>query len=350
MYKKAVFYVMSGTGNSYRASIWAEETAKSRGIEAVSMPIENADPKREISPDTLLGMFLPTHGFTAPWGMIRFALKMPKAKGTHVLISACRAGWLLGPWYLPGLEGTAAVIIGLILALKGYDIRATMGLDMPSNWLVIHWGLTRKHTDWFEERSRIKTQKLVGDVIEGRKKYLGLVFVLFGIILAPLSLGYILIGRLFLSKVMFADHRCNSCGLCAKFCPFAAIKMLGKNNPTPYWTYKCESCERCIAYCPQKAIQGAYLFVVPLWIFLFGAAGTILQPYSYKLAETIHMNGEVVFNIIWYAFDLAAVFLTYPILFWMSRVPLFSRLFYFTTPTAVYRRYNEPATRLNDLK
>ena len=350
MYKNALMYFMSGTGNSYRASVWACEEAKKRGITAVSVPIEKASPENEIAGNTLLGMFLPTHGFTAPWGMIIFALRMPRSKGTHVIISASRAGWMIGPWHLPGLEGTAAVLIGLILAIKGYDIRATMGLDMPSNWLVVHWGMTKEHSQWFVERAREKAGMLVRAVLDGRKLYLGHIFTLLGILLIPLSLGYIIVGRLLLSKVMFADFKCNSCGLCADYCPFNAIKMVGKKDAKPYWTWKCESCERCIAYCPKKAIQGAYLYIVPLWIFLFGAAGAFLGPYSGEFAFKTGMNRELVFNVAWYAFDIAAAFLTYPAIFWLSRVPVINRIFYFTTPTAVYRRYNEPGTRVQDLK
>jgi hypothetical protein len=76
MYKKMVNYVMSGTGNSHRAAQWVAEEAGKSGIEVKNVPIGRADPESDgiRGPETIVGMFCPTHGFTAPWGMITFAL------------------------------------------------------------------------------------------------------------------------------------------------------------------------------------------------------------------------------------------------------------------------------------
>jgi hypothetical protein len=63
----------------------------------------------------MVALFCPTHGFTTPWGMIVFALRMPRVKGAHAVISASRAGWLIGPWRLPGLEGATGLLLALIL-------------------------------------------------------------------------------------------------------------------------------------------------------------------------------------------------------------------------------------------
>ena len=352
MYKKALFYVMSGTGNSYRASVWAQEEAEKNGIEVKNIPIERAKVKTEVEngKENIVGLFCPTHGFTAPWGMIAFVLKMPQVKGTHAFISACRAGWLLGPWYLPGLEGTTALLLATILMFKGYNIRGTMGLDMPSNWLVVHWGLTRPHTDRYVEKGRQKIKNIFGEVLEGKRKYVGWIYVALGILLIPVSLGYLLVGRFMLSKVMFADDRCNSCGICADNCPFKAIVMKGKKNPRPYWTFKCESCERCIAYCPKKAIQGAYLYLIVLYWFMFS-----LKPQFITVVMTgylVHLGWakDMALSVIEIAYNIAFVAVTYPLLFMMARVPILNKLFFYTTPTAIYRRYNEPETKLRDMK
>lgn len=44
---------------------------------------------------------------------------------------------------------------------------------------------------------------------------------------------------------------CNGCGICAKVCPTASIKMVDKK---PLWTSTCEQCMRCVNYCPNEAI------------------------------------------------------------------------------------------------
>lgn len=47
-----------------------------------------------------------------------------------------------------------------------------------------------------------------------------------------------------------ADHKCTSCGLCAKSCPAQAIS---KENPSKTDNKKCISCMRCVLICPQSA-------------------------------------------------------------------------------------------------
>ena len=124
---------MSGTGNSYRASVWASETSGKKGISAPVVPMERPGAESSFTPGntTLLGLFFPTHGFTAPWPTIKFAFKLPLGKGTQVFISASRAGWMVGRWRLPGLEGTATLLIALIL---GVGILLTIA---GKPWLLI---------------------------------------------------------------------------------------------------------------------------------------------------------------------------------------------------------------------
>jgi len=54
-------------------------------------------------------------------------------------------------------------------------------------------------------------------------------------------------------KPVIDYKKCNSCGLCAKYCQFGAIKMIKKKpivNP-----FTCEGCGACEIFCPQKAIE-----------------------------------------------------------------------------------------------
>ena len=97
-YDNATIYYLSGTGNTYRVATWAGETVEQQKIKIQISPFEKADPKTEIihGEKTLLGLFLPTHGFTAPWMMIRFVLQLPKGRGTHAFVSATRGGTKFG--------------------------------------------------------------------------------------------------------------------------------------------------------------------------------------------------------------------------------------------------------------
>lgn len=78
----------------------------------------------------LLGVVFPTHGLTAPWHVIRYALQLPAGKGKHAFVVATRAGTRIASVPLPGLEGTAGYLIALILVLRGYIVRGVMGLDI----------------------------------------------------------------------------------------------------------------------------------------------------------------------------------------------------------------------------
>lgn len=44
---------------------------------------------------------------------------------------------------------------------------------------------------------------------------------------------------------------CTGCGICAKTCPTASIKIVDKK---PVWTSTCEQCMRCVNFCPNEAI------------------------------------------------------------------------------------------------
>lgn len=44
---------------------------------------------------------------------------------------------------------------------------------------------------------------------------------------------------------------CNGCGICAKACPTASIRMVDKK---PIWSSSCEQCMRCVNCCPNEAI------------------------------------------------------------------------------------------------
>jgi len=145
-YQTATVYFMSGTGNSFRAATWIAETAREQGVQAQVVPISGGRPNEEIEQGEshLVGLVMPTHGFTTPWQMLRFALRLPRRKGTHAFVLPTRAGTKFGPVFLPGLEGTAGYLPALILALKGYRVRGVRALDMPSNWTALHPALARK--------------------------------------------------------------------------------------------------------------------------------------------------------------------------------------------------------------
>jgi ferredoxin len=281
-YRKAVIYFLSGTGNSYRVSTWLEQQAAETGLQTKICSVNNADPQQEIesSSETLLGLVFPTHGFTAPWHMIKFALGLPRRKATHAFCMATRAGVRFGKVFLPGISGSATFLISLILFLKGYRVRGVTAIDMPSNWYSLHPIQRALSIERIKQRAALKVEKSLARLLKGRRMWLtwnNLYETSWGILLAYISLLYLAAGRFFLAKLFFANRNCDGCGICATNCPVGAIKMQGADHPWPFWRYNCESCMKCAAFCPKNAIESGHSWAVLLWITTSGSVAVLLQ-------------------------------------------------------------------------
>lgn len=356
-YREAIFYFYTGTGNSYRVAVWMADAAsltddaasltndavRDAGTAVTVSSIKSAHPSEEIGQGetVLLGLVMPTHGFTAPWTMLSFALRLPRRRHTHAVVVATRAGF----------EGTATLLVASILALKGYRIRGTAGIDMPSNWISLHPGLSPDAVAGITARARKKAALFMDAILSGGQRFTSWVVSLLGLLVLPISLAYLLIGRFFLVKLFFASDRCNGCGLCAEHCPNGALEMRGSGSRSrPYWTFRCESCMRCMAYCPTRAVEashllgvGAYLLagVIPTTALLAWLA--VRVPVLVFLSWTPDWVLESVNAIV-------AIGLAYPVFQLLLRIGWVNRFFTRATLTHYYRRYHEPETTLRDLE
>lgn len=351
LYRTMNIYFMSGTGNSYRAASLLAEQAHLDGVDSRVVQINNARPKEEIAAgrENLLALAFPTHAFTAPWPMLRFVLRLPRRRGTHAMVMPTRAGTKFGPCFFPGMEGTAGYLLALILAFKGYDVRGVRAIDMPSNWMALHPGFAPENARAIIERGKARIEVYAKTILDGRRFYGGFISLILGLLLLQVSLGYMLMGRFFLSKLFFATEKCTGCGLCAENCAHKGVMMQGKNNPRPYWTYYCESCMRCMAYCPVQAVEAGHSLAV---IFYFVAAVPwavyIMNLFSSRLPFPGGNIQGWILLIINYFFTLFALFLTYLVFHLLISIPLVNRFFTYTTLTRIFRRYHEPETRLKD--
>ncbi|MCP4153532.1 MAG: (4Fe-4S)-binding protein, partial [bacterium] len=142
-YKNLILYVMSGTGNTYRMAQWIKENADRRGMETDVAMIDDITPETwpDQSEKSLVGVLFPAHGFMVPWSMLKFLLRMPRAKGVPAFCGATWGGVILGPVVIPGAAGIGNFMAALILFLKGYQVRAMFSLDMPANFINLHWGM-----------------------------------------------------------------------------------------------------------------------------------------------------------------------------------------------------------------
>ena len=276
-----VMHYFSGTGNTFRVASWIAEAARARGATAELRPVTAGQAAETASapvPD-ILGILTPTHGFTAPWAVLKHVTRLPEVKGRDAFVMATRAGWYVGPARLPGFEGTATWLLAAVLAARGAKVVGVGAIDMPSNWTALHWGLTDAHVATISGRGQERAEKFADAFLGGRTMITGWLSLAGGLLLAPASLGYMLIARPLLGKLLFADERCTSCGACAKHCPLDAIEMRGDAPGRPYWTFRCESCMRCMNVCPEDAIQASWAAAAAETYLLLAAVG-LLAPVA----------------------------------------------------------------------
>lgn len=359
-YKTAIFYVMSGTGNTYRLACQMKAMARPHvpNLKIVMIEHAQAAPEATLSKDTLVGVLFPTHGFMPPWSMLKFLLRMPRQKGAAALCAATRGGVHIGSLTIPGAAGLATFIAALVMLLKGYRPRALFSLDMPSNFIIFHWGLHAKNIDAISTRANEKLVQLTPRIMQGGRIYwtrnnlwdaLWAIGILW--LYPPFPIVYLLIGKIYMAKLMFSNNRCVGCGRCARFCPNQAIEMHSvSNKKRPYWTYHCEVCLRCMGYCSKKAVEAGHSWAVLLYFL-----GTVpLISYGlYRLQEIVfnrpmptHLIVSIPLNYIDF---FMALMLSYWAFWYLIRIPLVNTLFTYTTFTHYYRRYHQPETKLAHL-
>ena len=356
-HKSATICYWSGTGNSYRVATWMGTIAENRGLETRILSLAEARSKDLLNAqqEGFISLVFPTHGFTAPWHVVKFAWNLPQTNLAQVYCVATRAGLKLGSVFIPGISGSATFVIALILLLKGYKVHGTMSVDMPSNWYSLHPIQSQKSHAAIIERARHKVAGLMEKTLADSKVWLtanNLYEIILGTVLSLVSVGYLLFGKFFLAKLFFASGRCNGCGLCEKHCTVKAITMRGKDKQRPYWKYNCESCMKCAALCPHDAVEAGhswgvilyFITALPVSTYLFSLLGT--DPKNSAMVDAYWLGSLL--NIIYF---YPAVFISYFVFSLLIRIPFLNYLFTRTTLThfPFWGRYREPDTKLKDI-
>jgi ferredoxin len=340
-YEAVDMVVWSGTGNTLRVAERVADEARSRGavahVRSSTRAVKTRAPSRR-----LLGLLAPTHGFTAPWPLVKAALTVPEVRGIDVFVLVTRGGTRVGGKTVSGFEGTAAYLPAALLALRGARVRGVGAIDMPLNWTVVVPAFDAQGVAEIVERGDAQTKAFSDRLLSGESVFGGRGQLILGILILPLSLGYMLIARLMLAKMFFADERCTSCGTCERNCPQGAVRLIGRAR-RPYWTYDCQNCMRCMSNCPTDAIQGGQgwlLFYV--WLISLPVAATAATVLLGTLGISAGWLTGVVRLLTGYIWIVASVWLAYAALWLGLFVPGLRFVLSRATLTRLYRRYRGP--------
>jgi len=343
-YDAVELVVWSGTGNSRRVAERVATAARGRGAEArVRSGAEDAARHAPKPPGRrLLGLLGPTHGFTAPWPLLRAAATAPGARGVDAFVLVTRGAMRVGPWTLPGFEGTAAVLPALLLALRGARVRGMGAVDMPQNWTVVIPAGAPADVAAIVARGDARADAFAARLLRGERAIGGWAQAAVGVLMLPLSLAYLLMARLVLAKGFFADERCTSCGGCAAGCPHGAIRLQGPGR-RPYWTFACHNCMRCMSRCPEDAIQGAQGWLLfYAWLAGLPVAAALAAAVTTALGVSSGWTSGTIRLLVGFGWIVAAVWVAYGLLWLGLGVPGLRSVLGRATLTRWYRRYRGP--------
>jgi len=355
-YKRIIIFYFSGTGNSKLAAEWIAETAETYNLEVNLFCIDTIE-KVELPANDLkilIGFCSPTHGFNFPPVMLKFIRRFPKRPNTDVFILNTRAGMKIYRWFTPGLSGAAHFVAAFWFLIKGFKIVGLKPLDMPSNWISLHPGLRKTVVLSIIERCNKQTKRFSEMIITGRKTYWqALISFPIDLAIAPIAIGYYLVGRFALAKTFIATDKCTNCGLCQKQCPVKAIKTTAN---LPYWTMQCESCMKCMNHCPNRAIETTHSFTFILWYLISVLCSLILsKALEYNILP--FDKNTWIYNIfdfaLWSALFLIIPLIAYKGLHYLMRYRIVNQIIRYTSFTSFkfWRRYKIPTkTKIAALK
>jgi Pyruvate/2-oxoacid:ferredoxin oxidoreductase delta subunit len=334
-------HYLSGTGNTRRCAAWIAEEAAQAGHPVELAPLE-AGPPSALGP---LVVALPTHGFTAPWAVIKWAAQLPRTQGVPAWVLCTRAGVTWFGKHPPGASCSAPFVTSALLAARGYRPRGALTVNMPSNWMSAHPPQSVQNTQAVISNSEPLVRDFARTILGGGRRWLTanlLYEAINGLFLAPVSMLYLCFGRVFLGKLFMSNHRCDGCALCAKSCPVGALQMRGGR---PFWTWSCESCMRCMAFCPKGAIDASQGWGLALT--LVTALPLLLLLLPTLLSTTARITLAILAFIAW---NYVAVILGYAIFARLIQRPGWNRLAWWGALWRGFRRYREPDTRLAQLR
>ena len=233
---KSAIYWFSGTGNSLSIAM---DLARALGS-AELIPIARII-NRNIQPCEQMGVVFPVYAFGLPVIIRRFLETVPIDKVEYIFTVAT----------MGGIAGAVHREAGKILSARGARLAAGWSITMPGNYPVLKGPPPREKQEIIFSKARARIEEIAAVVA---RKAAGV----FEDTRIPLRWPMEFIHNVARHKFCDEDGKftaglkCNHCGICAKVCPVANIRMVDKN---PVWMHHCEQCMACLQWCPVQAIE-----------------------------------------------------------------------------------------------
>ncbi len=288
--KHAEIVYYTGTGNTRRAlGLVAGELERS-GWTVSMTDIGTSTVPEAPGPGDMLILGFPTLGFSPPASVCEYIARLPRPAADSgpaesstrgptgrmeapfstpfaVIVCACGSSLTKSGRIARGWSGTASMAAAAELAGRGYQTRASADISYTENWTQVvdpHDGKTRKA---MTAAGDAEAKAFGADLAAGRFRIIerGVAGRVFGI---PVGWIFRKLARKVLARMFVADSSCTGCGLCARCCPAAAIRMKAGR---PSWNLDCTACNRCINACPSRSIQTSTARLV-----LVGGANVVL--------------------------------------------------------------------------
>jgi ferredoxin len=239
-------YYFTGTGNSL-----AVARCIAAGIDGRLVPVAAAvRSESPPAPAEVVGFVFPIYDFKPASIVIRLIERLGDLSGAYV--------FAVGTYGL--VPGNAMGELADAVAERGGALSGGFALRMPHNGLG-GVALSEDRQQILYDRAIERCDAVAAYVTRRDQGTLERLGIFRGLVLTGRAVGvlpralpilYSAATEGWHSLDLFADERCDGCGVCARACPVENVTM---RERTPVWGDECVLCFACLQWCPKTAVQ-----------------------------------------------------------------------------------------------